>query len=80
LLRGLPGIANQFGVEGYLVMLVGNRVPYQKKHAPDPAELQRWLAHVSKCEAEGKAGVTVQEALKFVKHPNWRWFSDGSVQ
>jgi tryptophan halogenase len=76
LLKTTTGINNQFGIEGYLVMLVGNRVPYNKKHVADDAERARWMAHVNKFEAEAKNGMTVQEALRYVKHPNWRWFGD----
>ena len=45
LMRNMSGTGNQFGIEGFLVMLVGNRVPYRGRHAAAEAERQTWNRH-----------------------------------
>ncbi len=67
---------NDFGVEGYLVMLVGNRVPYRAKAEITAAERRIWSARQAVFAAQAKAGLTVMEALAFVQHPGWRWNGD----
>ncbi len=62
-----------FGIEGYLVMLVGNRVPYSAVHRATPAERQAWERHRARFAAQGAAAMDVREALAWVRHPNWRW-------
>jgi tryptophan halogenase len=65
-----------FGIEGYLVHLVGNRVPYEKRHHADPAELQRWAAHRARFIATAQAGIGVKEALSYIRHPGWQWHAE----
>jgi tryptophan halogenase len=69
----LPKPENNFGIEGYLVMLVGNRVPYLGRHAPTPAELQAWNGHRAQFIAQASAGIGVKEALAYIHHPAWQW-------
>jgi tryptophan 7-halogenase len=73
LMRNMSGTGNQFGLEGFLVMLVGNRVPYRGRHVATEAERQIWNRHRAEYRAEAQAGVDVKEALGFVHHPGWRW-------
>jgi tryptophan halogenase len=73
LMRNMSGAGNQFGIEGILVMLVGNRVPYRGKHAATEAESQIWNRRRAQLHAEAERGMDVKEALGFVKHPQWRW-------
>ena len=69
----IPGRPHSFGVEGYLVMLVGNRVPYRRHYNPTAAEWQRWNS-MRKANAErANAGMDVREALACIRHPGWRW-------
>ena len=72
----LRSAENNFGIEGYLVMLVGNRYPYRAKYHPSAAELQTWEAHRARFTAQARAGMDVREALSYVRHPGWRWNSD----
>ena len=69
----LPRTENDFGVEGFLVMLVGNRVPYNKKHAATAAERQTWERHRASFMAEARTGLDVKETLAFIRHPRWQW-------
>jgi tryptophan halogenase len=69
----MPRSQSDFGIEGYFVMLVGNRVPYRKKHDSSAQELARWEAHRAKNVANAKRGIDVKEALYYVRHPGWQW-------
>ncbi len=72
----LPRAENDFGVEGYLVMLVGNQAPYQAKHSASAAERQIWERHRAGFNATAQAGLTVKEALAYIRHPGWTWNAD----
>jgi tryptophan halogenase len=65
-----------FGIEGFLVMLVGYRVPYEGRHEPTATELQIWQSRKMELAARAAAGMDVKEALGFVRRPEWRWFGE----
>lgn len=67
---------NNFGIEGYLVMLVGNRVPYTGRHIPTEAERRAWENHRARFIAKAQTGLNVKEALECTRHPGWRWNAD----
>ena len=69
---------NNFGIEGYLVMLVGNQVPYRKRHQPTAPELAMWEAHRARFAAIAKTGLDVKETLSYIRHPGWQWNADAS--
>jgi tryptophan halogenase len=69
----MPRSQSDFGIEGYFVMLVGNQVPYRKKHRSTPQELAAWNAHRAAHLANAKRGIDVKEALYYVRHPGWQW-------
>ena len=64
---------NNFTLEGWLVMMVGNRVPYQRRHAPPATEQRVWEQHRQGLAAHASAGLSVKEALAYVHHPGWSW-------
>ena len=70
---------NDFGMEGYLVMLVGNKTPYAASHTPTPAEQKVWTMRREQLRAQAKAAMTVKQALGYVHHPGWRWNGDGAA-
>ena len=72
----LKNTGSQYGIEGFLVMLVGCQVPYRNIHTPTEAELQIVQRHRATVQQLASNGLTVKEALAYVKHPNWRWFGD----
>jgi tryptophan halogenase len=74
----LPSHENNFGIEGYLVMLVANKVPYQVKHQPTWAEMEAWNAHRSRSIAQAQSGIDVKEALAYVRHPAWQWHGEAA--
>lgn len=76
----LRSTENNFGIEGYLAMLVGNRTPYDAKHQATAAELQTWNEHRARFISQAKTGMDVKEALQYVHHPGWRWNADLHAQ
>ena len=54
-------------------MLVGNRVPYGARHPTTTAERQKWDRHRADFAAQANRGLSVKEALGFVRHPGWKW-------
>ena len=77
----LPTTQNDFGIEGYFVMLVGNQVPYLNPHQPTAQEKAAWQKHQTDNVKYAAGGLTVNEALAYVRHPGWRWHADvASIQ
>ncbi|WP_035609719.1 FAD-dependent oxidoreductase [Haloferula sp. BvORR071] len=72
----IPSTQNDFGIEGYFVMLVGNRWPYKKRHKAGAGEKATWEKHRSGNIAMAKRGIDVREALSYVRHPGWQWNAD----
>lgn len=72
----LPRMENDFGVEGYLVMLVGNRAHYCAKHTPYEAERRNWERHRAEFIATAQVGLDVKESLAYIRHPSWQWHAD----
>ena len=73
----MPSSRTDFGLEGYLVMLVGNRWPHRRPHQPDGRERAIWDAHCARhASAVARAGMSVAEALACVRHPGWRWHEE----
>ncbi len=71
----LPSQQNRFGIEGYLVMLVGNRAPYKARHIPTPAEQLTWTRNRATYMAQALDGLTVAESLRIIRSPQWNWNS-----
>ncbi|MBB5351698.1 tryptophan halogenase [Haloferula luteola] len=67
---------NDFGIEGYLVMLVGMQVAYQNRHQPTSQEWTTWQQHRAAHISQARQGLTVKEALAYVRHPAWEWNAD----
>lgn len=67
---------SQFGVEGYLVQLVGNQVPYRNRHTPSAAERQRVERIRAENRFQANSGMTVEQCLAAIRHPSWRWYSE----
>ena len=76
----LPRSENDFGIEGFLVMLVGNRAPYSAKYHPAEAERQIWERHRAGFNAAAQAGLSVKETLAYIRHPGWTWNADNPAQ
>jgi len=70
----LANTETQFGIEGYLVQLVGNKVSYRNRHHPTEVEQLRVNQIRAHHRATAKNGFTVAQSLAFIRHPDWRWF------
>ena len=71
--RQLLDPGDQFQLEGYWSMLVGQRVPHEAPHAPTPAEHTAWRQIQQQHLAAARAGYGVPEALALVRSPQWQW-------
>lgn len=69
---------NNFGIEGYLVMLVGNQAPDQARHTPTPAEQLAWTSNRATYMATALRGLTVAESLHMIRLPQWRWNNESA--
>jgi tryptophan halogenase len=74
----LSSTGSNFGIEGFLVMLVGNRVPYRAKYVPTQAEMEAWNQRRAQFAAQARAGLNVKEALAYIRHPGWQWLGDAT--
>jgi tryptophan halogenase len=72
----LNNTGSQFGIEGFLTLLVGQQYPYRNRHQPTAAECQVLNARRAQFKAQAQNGLDVKEALRYVNHPQWRWFSE----
>jgi tryptophan halogenase len=61
-----------FGMEGYLALLVGQKVPYRKKHAPTPEELRIWQGIRADNRVKALTALSVRQALDAVAAPEWK--------
>ena len=64
---------DQFGMDGYLTMLMGQGVPHRKRYVPSPREQETWRDIHQKIGREASNGFTVPEALRVVRSPQWVW-------
>jgi len=69
----MPRSQSDFGIEGYFVMLVGNKAPYRKRHHPTVAELKTWDAFRASLISKARNGFTVKETLSAIRKPGWDW-------
>jgi hypothetical protein len=64
---------DQFGVEGYLVLLVGQKVPYRKVFVPTESDLQTWAQLRRQIRDAADRAVGVAEAVQRLKSPTFCW-------
>ncbi len=72
----LNNTGSQFGIEGFLTLLVGQQYPYRNRHRATTAEWELLNARRAQFKAQAKQGLDVKEALEYVSHPQWRWFAE----
>ena len=65
--------ADSFRMSGYLSMLVGQRVPFERDHLPADAHLKTWHTRRQRYREAGARGLTVKEALAAIRSPRWNW-------
>jgi tryptophan halogenase len=63
----LVGAANPFGLEGYVALLGGQRVPQDHPWTPSNQEKRVWREHLARFEADARSGLGVRECLAAVR-------------
>src|SRR5262249_4265830 len=58
-----------FGMEGYLCMLVGQKVPYRKTSKPSPQEWHIWNSIRAEHKARAQTALTIPEAFAAIAAP-----------
>ena len=59
--------------EGYLSLLIGQRVPTQFHSQFDAQDLKDWSQWQQSIQNQVKYAIPVREALRIVSSPNWKW-------
>lgn len=62
-----------FGIDGYLTMLVGMKVPHQGKFHASREELYHWKQIRQTLKARAEQGVGVSHGLSLVESIAWNW-------
>lgn len=62
-----------FGMEGYLTLLVGQKVPYRKSSTASTTEWSIWNRIRAEHKALAEKALTVREALAAIAKPAWTW-------
>jgi hypothetical protein len=64
---------DQFGMEGYLTMLVGQQVPHAGDRSVLPHEAEYMRQFRARNAQAAANGYTVEQALPIIHLPNWSW-------
>jgi tryptophan halogenase len=64
---------NPYGLEGYLAMLVGQRVPHARPYVPSTPERKLWLQYRDEFLLAAKRGFDVKQTLEAIRRPGWSW-------
>ncbi len=64
---------DQFGLESYIIMFMGQNVPSENQYTPGSWELTQLHQWRERRRAEAIAGVTAEEALSIIRDPRWEW-------
>ncbi|HEY7116161.1 MAG TPA: tryptophan halogenase family protein [Tepidisphaeraceae bacterium] len=65
--------SSQFGVPGYLAMLLGQRVEHRPLRAPTAEETRTWEAERQRYRKMAMSGLSVRETLAAIRSPKWEW-------
>src|SRR5262249_52974398 len=64
---------NQFGLEAYWSLLIGQKVPCKRLYLIGDAERAVWRRIQQAFKAKAEAGVSIPEALALIRSPGFRW-------
>jgi tryptophan halogenase len=64
---------NPYGLEGYLAMFVGQRVPHEKRHEPSAKEQKLWRDHLRAMQTTAKRAFDSTQALAAIRASAWTW-------
>lgn len=74
--RAAMGPEDPFTWEGYLIMMVGQKVPFERSFDPKPEELDAWRNYQKQLKQTAKEGLSMKEGLKMIRSSNWSWHRD----
>ncbi len=63
----------RFKLDGYYTLLLGQKVPHAKMDSPTTRERAAWSKLQHAITEYSANGLTVPEALKLVRSPEWQW-------
>ena len=69
----LLGHVDQFGMEGYLSLLVGQQVPCKRPYVPSPEEQNAWQQIRQGVYHRVSRAFSAREAYELVRSPGWVW-------
>jgi tryptophan halogenase len=64
---------NPYGVEGYLALLVGQKVPHRRSGRIVEKDRAAWRVHARDAASTAECGFNVREALDYIRRPDWTW-------
>jgi hypothetical protein len=65
--------ASPFRLDGYLTLLVGMRVTYDKCFKPTPQEQKFWQLYCLQLATDASQAMDVREALNAIRLPSATW-------
>jgi tryptophan halogenase len=65
--------SNSFRMDGFLALLVGQKVPYKKIYEPSAVEQKFWLQYRQELVVEARRGMSSEEALHALRTPGLQW-------
>ena len=74
------GPNDPFGWEGYLVMLVGQGVPFKHRYEPSAEERKKWAGYRSKLAEAASGAMGLAESVEMIRSEKWGWKPDFYAQ
>ncbi len=65
--------SNSFRMDGFMALLVGQNVPYQRTYEPTLVEQEFWRRYRQQLALEAKAGMNSEEVLHALRTPGLKW-------
>jgi tryptophan halogenase len=64
---------DQFGLEGYWSLLIGQKIPGKQPYVPSPQERAAWRQIQQAFKAKALAALDTREVLALIRSPAFRW-------
>jgi tryptophan halogenase len=65
--------SNSFGIDGYLVMLVGQQVAHERAFNPSAGEVATWRQRCQRWSTEASRAMDVKQCLEAIRRPGMKW-------
>jgi tryptophan 7-halogenase len=62
-----------FGITGYLALLVGQKIPFERKFEPTAAERETWQKWRQRNKQLALGALNVRQSLDKIEAPGWKW-------